>query len=227
MTGGPGEIELPRLRQGLYRFFAAALLPPQATRLNQLDPAADLLEELGVDTLAFAEPWLEMRQALATRPSPEVLEAEYVCLFESGSDLGLCPALESFYVSSPRQGGPAVVTADLEVEYQRLGMAVAGGLPLDVDHICPQLELMGLLCANEGAAVELGDLEAVVRWNHEQRQFMDKHLGRWLPCFAARVQESAPRGLYRGLVVALEAFIDHDHELLRALGRRERMGRAE
>ena len=224
MTGGPGEIELPRLRQGLYRFFAAALLPPQATRLNQLDPAADLLQELGVDTLAFAEPWLDMRQALATRPSPELLEAEYVRLFESGSDPGLCPALESFYVSSPRRGGPGGVTADLKVEYQRLGMAVAGGLPIDVDHICPQLELMGLLCANEGTAVELGDLEAVAKWNHEQRQFMDKHLGRWLPCFAARVRQLAPRGLYRELIVTLDAFIDHDHELLRILDRRERPG---
>jgi TorA maturation chaperone TorD len=219
-----GEIELPRLRQGLYRFFAVAFLPPGEANIARLDPAAQVLQELGVDSLAFAQPWLDMRQTLSTRPSLEALHSEYVNLFESGSDGALCPAIESFYVASPRHGGPALVTADLEVEYQRLGTTVADGHHLDVDHICPQLDLMALLCAREVTAGESGDIQSVTWWNHEQREFTDNHLSHWVPRFATRVREVAPKGLYRALVVALDAFIDHDRELLHVLAHHERAG---
>jgi TorA maturation chaperone TorD len=206
---GLEELELPRLRQGLYRFFAAALLPPETARVDQLEPAAGLLEDLGVDTLAFAEPWLAMRRSLAERPTIEALQAQYVHLFESGSDGALSPPVESFYVSTPRQG----------VEYRRLGFEVGTDHQLDVDHICPQLELMALLCAREATAGECGDLTSVAEWNAEQRQFTDTHLSRWMPPFAARVRSAASPGPYCDIVVTLEAFVDHDRELLHVLER--------
>ena len=115
----PLEFDLVRLRQGLYRFFAVGLLPPDRLRLDELDGAAELLDALGVGSLAFARPWDVMRGELATRPQVAQLEPLYVQLFESGSDGALCPPIESFYVASPRHGGPAAVIADLEVEFQR------------------------------------------------------------------------------------------------------------
>jgi len=106
---GSAEIELPRLRQGLYRFFAVAFLPPEAARIEQLAAAAQLLDDLGVDTLAFAPPWLEMRRLLDNGLEMQELATRYVRLFESGSDGALCPPVESFYVSSPREGGGSSV----------------------------------------------------------------------------------------------------------------------
>lgn len=220
----PAEIEFVRLRQGLYRFFAVAFSPPQAARLEQLDSAASLLDDLGVGTLAFADPWREMRDTLAGRGPFEELEARYVQLFQSGSDSTLCPPVESFYVSSPRQGGPAVVTADLETEYGRLGMAVTSTTELGADHLCPQLEAMALMCAEEAAAVEQGDLASVAAWNQQQRRFTDQHLSHWVPQFAARVRDTRASGLYPAFVAALAAFVDHDRELLHVLERRALTG---
>ncbi len=221
---GVGRISLPRLRQGLYRFFAAALLSPDEARVARLDSAAGLLEEFGVETLAFASPWLDMRRSLSMCKSLDALEADHIHLFESGSDGVLCPAIESFYVSSPRQGGPALVTADLEVEYQRLGLTVSEDLHLDVDHISPQLELMALLCANEATAGDDGDLRSVGEWSHEQCRFTDNHLSLWVPRLAARFKDVAPEGFYKSLVEVLDAFVDHDRDLLHVLERRERVG---
>lgn len=224
MIAGPGEVELPRLRQGLYRFFATALLPPREARIEQLTEAADLLEDLGVDTLAFAGLWRDMGQALATRPPLEAIEVQYVHLFEAGSDGALCPPVESFYMSSPRHGGPAVVAAELEVEYGRLGFTVSDKTTAGVDHVSSQLELMALLCAKEATAGECADLRSVAAWNHEQQRFTDNHLSQWIRPFAARVREATPAGLYQNVVDTLDAFVDHDRELLHVLERQERTG---
>lgn len=228
MNGDRDTGDLARLRQGLYRFFAVALAPPEPARIDRLGSAADLLEDLGVDTLAFAQPWREMRGALATLPPFEELAVQYVSLFETAGIQreALCPPVESYYVASARAGGPALVTADLEREYRRLGIKLADGLGHGLDHISPQLELMALLCAEEATAGESGDLESVAAWNQEQQKFADDHLSRWVPRFTARIRENAPLGFYRALVLTLEAFLDHDRELLRLLGRRERTTRA-
>ena len=218
------ELELTRLRQGLYRFFAVAFLPPEQEQIEQLAMAADLLEDLGVDTLAFDQAWKEMIRWLRTPVDVDSLAAQYVHLFESGSDGALCPPVESFYLSSPLQGGTALVTADLEADFNRLGLGVAGRSEQGVDHISPQLELMALLCAQEATAAECGDLESVSTWNHEQLRFSDSRLSRWVPLFATRIPAVATHGFYRVLVGAVHAFVDHDRELLHALERRERTG---
>lgn len=218
------EIELPRLRQGLYRFFSVALLSPDQAHIDQLIPAGDLLEEMGVDTLAFAQPWLEMRRSLASCSAVTALAGQYIQLFESGSDGRLCPPVESFYMSSPRQGGPAVVTAELESEFNSLGLMVASTRELGADHIASQLELMALMCAQEANSGEAGDLASVSEWTQEQRQFLDDHLSRWVPRFATRVASVGSPGFYRAAVIAVAAFIDHDRELLHVLERQERTG---
>jgi len=117
-----------------------------------------------------------------------------------------------------------VITADLEAEYGRLGMALSSTTMLSADHLCPQLELMALMCAQEAEAGERGDPECVSSWSREQRQFTDHHLSRWVPLFAARVRDTPATGLYPAFVAALAAFVDHDRELLHALDRRERTG---
>jgi TorA maturation chaperone TorD len=221
---GSAEIELPRLRQGLYRFFAVAFLPPESARVKQLAAAAHLLDDLGVDTLAFAPPWLEMRRLLDNGVEMQELATRYVRLFESGSDGALCPPVESFYVSSPREGGPALVAAELESAFTSLGLSIASESNLQPDHISAQLELMALMCAQEASAAEQGDLSSVSEWSHEQQQFSDSHLNRWIPYFVSRVQETTSSGFYRALVVSVGAFVDHDRELLHVLERRERTG---
>lgn len=49
--------EIARLRQGLYRFFSLALVPPEPGALDQLAAAADLLDSLDPSRYAFWPDW--------------------------------------------------------------------------------------------------------------------------------------------------------------------------
>jgi len=213
----PEGAELAHLRQGLYRFFAGALLPPDQNRLDEMVAASGLLGRAGIDSFAFAPAWwavdAELRGPLALRD----LAATHVRLFEAGTDGALCPPTESFYVASGRQGGPAFVQAELERDFRRSGAEVATPGGLTADHITPQLELMALLCHREAEGREAGKLASVAESIDEQRHFLERHLCRWTPPFAARAAQMAPPGLYRAVIAAMAAFVDHDRELLHAL----------
>lgn len=213
----PADAELAHLRQGLYRFFAGAMLPPDADRVDEMVAAASLLARSGIDAFAFAPAWWEVQSELEGLHSLDDLAATHVRLFEAGTDGALCPPTESFYVSSPRQGGPARVLADLDREFRRRGMAVAPDRGLTADHLVPQLELMALLCSREADGREAGQLATVANSIDEQRGFLERHLCRWIPPFAARTATLAPSGLYGVLVAAILAFVDHDRELLHVL----------
>lgn len=217
MTWIPAGVGLTRLRQGLYRFFAGAMLPPDRDRIDALLAAGDLLSRSGVDAFAFAPAWWPVRAELERLPGHQELAATHVRLFAAGTDGALCPPSESFYLSEPRQGGPALVLADLECDFARNGVAVATGAGMTADQVSPQLELMAVLCERQAEGTEAGDPDAVADAIARQQQFLDNHLGRWIPRFAARTRRLAGGGLYGAVVAAIAAFVDHDRELVHAL----------
>lgn len=218
MTSGLNAIELARLRQGMYRFFASALLPPDDERLTQLNGAVSFLEEWGIEAFAFAPAWRSMRDALDDAPPVEDLEAEYIRLFEAGVDGVLCPPTESFYLTSIRQGGAATTAATLEREYARIGVVLAEQGKHSADEASPQLELMAYLCGAEAVAREAGAWDEARGFIEEEAAFLEEHLSLWFGDFAERVAARAPRSFYGALTAAAGVFIAHDQELTAILG---------
>ncbi|MDH3753703.1 MAG: molecular chaperone TorD family protein [Acidimicrobiia bacterium] len=219
----PAGAELARLRQALYRFFAGAMLPLDQRRLDEMVAAAELLSRSGIDAFAFAPAWWEVRAELRGPHVLDDLAAMQVRLFEAGTDGALCPPTESFYLASARQGGPALVLADLERDFRRSGIEVVRQ-GLAADQITPQLELMAVLCRDEAEGRDCGQLDRVANSIDAQRGFLERHLCRWIPPFAARTSQFAPPGLYRAVVAAIAAFIDHDRELLHVMQRADPTG---
>lgn len=218
MINGLNAIELARLRQGMYRFFASALLPPDEERMAQLNGAAVLLEEWGIEAFAFAPAWRSMREALDEAPPALELEGEFIRLFESGVDGALCPPNESFYLTSVRGGGAATTMATLEREYGRLGVELAEQGSHSADEASPQLELMAYLCGAEASAQEAGAADEVDRLVGEEAGFLAGHLSRWFGDFADRVASSAPQSFYAALTASAAVFVAHDREMTALLG---------
>ena len=204
------------LRQGLYRFFAGALLLPDAERLSTLDAAAEVLAGMGIDDFAFADQWHAMEDALAAVEAVEELEGQYVRLFVSDGEGAATPPLESQHLASASDLGR--VTAEVQRAYVELGLEVAPGLPYPTDHVATQMEVMSSLCHREAHAWDEQDVAAAVATLRQEWKFLDRHLARWLPNLARRLREEAG-GFYVALVDAAEAFVVHDQELVTMLAK--------
>jgi len=204
--------EAARLRQGLYRFFAATLLPPSSERLEMLAESVLLLNTLGIEEYAFAPAWNRVVQLMAAPPDLSELDTEYVRMFESGVDSALCPPNESFYTTSARTGGTATALSELSRLYRELGLTAGGVQSIQPDHVSTELEVMSALCAQEADLAERAEHHfAGEVLNHEQA-FLTAHLAGWFPMFAERVSAASPPFFYEATVVAADAFVRHDTE---------------
>lgn len=215
MTARSTPIGLARLRQGLYRFVAAALLPPDQERIAALTSAIAIIETSAIDRFAFATWWRPLGVVLDGTPSIDGLEADYARLFEAGVSEPPCPLVESAYL--PLRRGPGTLLVDLDREYRRLGLAANPTVTLAADHAVIQLEAMAALCAREGEAIERDDLAEARRVLGEEERFLERHLARWFPPMARRGAIEAGGGFYGTLLTAARAFVHHDRHLVAAL----------
>ncbi len=215
MTARPSRIGLARLRQGLYRFIAAGLLPPDQERIAALASAIAVIETSVIDGFAFATWWRPLGAVLDGPPSVGDLEADYVRLFEAGVSEPPCPLVESAYLPLPR--GPGAFLVDLDREYRRFGLAANPLVSLPVDHAVLQLEAMAALCAREDEATDRGEDAEARRVLGEEERFLERHLARWFPVMARRGAMVAGGGFYGTLLTAARAFVHHDRHLVATL----------
>jgi len=209
--------DVARLRQGLYRFYAAGLLPPDDDRMESLEAGAALLDEMGIEQFAFAAQWWELLAVLEERETVAELRGEYVRLFASGTDGGLCPPMESFYVTSVESGGQATLVSMVEREYREMGLAMGSEARQAPDHAAVELEAMAMLAAEEAALWRSRESDAALaRVLNRQRSFIGRRLAQWFPAFQRRVAVSSD-GFYPALVGACGAFLYHDGQYVELL----------
>jgi TorA maturation chaperone TorD len=207
--------DLDALREASYRFYSSALLPPDPERVARWEDTAEIIDGADPEAFAFAPAWRRLRARVV--PPPSELMAEYVRLFDAGVDGALCPPYESHWLASPRRGGPALVTSELEQTYRGVGLSVSRRGSVTADHVATELEVAAFLCRAQRAARGNGDAVAARTAQRRQMAFLDEHLGRWLPELATRLRTVAPESFYRAVVDAAAAFVRHDRDLLGAL----------
>jgi len=89
----------------------------------------------------------------------------------------------------------------------------AGGVEVDEDfrdlpdHIVAELEFLYLLLFRRAEALRNEDADAAARYAGLQRRFLDEHLGRWAPPFAAAMLEGAQTAFYRELAALTDLFV--------------------
>lgn len=208
--------ELARLRQGLYRFFAGTLAPPDQVLLEQLTAAAVYLETMDLDGYAFSREWKGLASLLPSGAAVLDLAPEHVRLFASGTNGVLCPPIESFYRSAGRNEATADMVTAIQRDYREMGVTTTAAGEAS-DHVTTQLEIMSTLCARESAA-----------WNSElevdskrlldvQARFLRRHLAAWLPKLRVRVLDAGPHCFYAVALDAVHSFVVHDLDLIAGL----------
>jgi len=85
------------------------------------------------------------------------------------------------------------------------------------DHIGFELDFMQQTSQLAAARAEQGDGDGLVAVCRDQLRFLDQHLLKWAPAFAADIVANAQTGFYRGMARVLEGFLRVDREVLTEL----------
>lgn len=124
--------------------------------------------------------------ALRVEPSfagttADALQRAYVSTFEVGTGRPYCPLYEGSHRS-----GRMKLMEELVRFYEHFGLKTQPGD--HPDHLCAELEFMHYLAFKEAAALAHADPAEDVR--RAQRDFLDRHLCRWLPRLRTRLRSA-------------------------------------
>ncbi len=179
-------------RSGLYGFLAEVF---------RGEPSPDLLRRIKAP--AFAEvleaAGAHLGAGLTHQPEDVLLEdlaVEYTRLF-LGPGRHVRP-----YAATYLDGAGASLcgptTAWVRDFMERAGFELSPEHRNLPDHVFVEMEFMARMAAREAEAIEAGDAAAAqFRWL--QKEFLENHLGRWLPSFCGLAAEHAQLSFYREL----------------------------
>ena len=177
-------------RSTLYGWLAAAFSFP-TPELQEAFASGLFLDELQAfaATLPFTLPEDDSLR-MDPVPAHEELAGQYVRLFDVGAGRPPCP----LYEGSHRRGRQEILE-ELVRFYEHFGLRhQEGDLP---DHLCAELEFMHYLAFKQAAALQAGTDSEPYRL--AQRDFLSRHLNRWLPLLRARLEQLDPPPLYLSL----------------------------
>ncbi len=191
-------------RSRVYALFAEGFAFPDAPLAERFLSRA-WLEELA-DVVAFL-PYAfvipdSIGKTLALAPATEVLQHDYIRLFEVGAGRPYCPLYEGAH-----RGGRMKIMEELVRFYEHFGLKPSPGD--QPDHLCAEFQFMHYLTFKEVAspARDLGIA---------QRDFLYRHLCKWLPRLTARLDDARePSFFYSALSSVAAGFCRADLESLK------------
>lgn len=188
----------------VYRLLSACFYQPEAA-FGEEKVFAQLAEALGV-----CAPQMQGKAVLlGTGFREETLEnllLDYTRLFLGPFDIQAKP-YGSVYLD-----GEKVVMGDSTMDamacYKRGGFEPAEDFREMPDHVAVELEFLYLVNFRKAEALASGNQEQLAEYEAMRRGFLQKHLGRWVADFVARITAEATSNFYRVLGELLAAFIE-------------------
>jgi nitrate reductase assembly molybdenum cofactor insertion protein NarJ len=199
-------------RQTVYRALAAGFDRPHERLRADGRSGIDVLADLGLYEHSVA-PWIV--EYLHQLRSADLMEMEEcrMAMFEVGSGTHACPPLESAWrARSSDPNAAAILQAELEGFYRRIGLSLTRQDTYTPDHVVVQLEVMSLLCGRE-ATQHTTAVRAAPSRDH-QLWLLKEHLSIWIPAFTRHLERVADLPLYVALARAARAFVIYDRDLL-------------
>jgi DMSO reductase family type II enzyme chaperone len=192
-----------RARSELYRLFAAALEHPDTELRGEF--ARGGLRDALARLLPQVIPELSARLdgvALAAVPALEELAADYSALFDVGtSGKPPCPLHGGAYGGAER----IAVMEEVVRFYDHFGLRVAQTTNEMPDQLGAELEFLHFLAFRQAELAEQGGDAAPYR--RAERDFVERHPGRWVPEMRTRMEKTEASAFYRQVVVLLDEFL--------------------
>lgn len=203
----PGRPVAPGLskavpRSRTYELLRSAFLYPDDAAYTRLADGAWISDlQAAAAALPYGAPSLD---GLGDVPeSLEAAQVEFSRLFDVGPGGPPCSLFGGHYEADRLR-----VMEEAVRFYEFFGLRFERETGLFPDHICVQMEFVEhLAAAQSSAADEASYLRA-------QRDFLERHLCRWLPRLVDSVQRQAELPFYRNLVAWTAALLDADRRYL-------------
>ena len=192
-------------RSRMYRLLASAFTFPEETFHRTALGGEFLSEVLEIAAgLPYALPLAEgepLRTVLGGVSADYVeFQSEYVRLFDVGVPRPPCPLYGGLYLGS-RRG----VMEEVTRFYNHFGLSLDGESRELPDHITTELEFMHFLTFQEVTALQREkDRGPYLR---AQRDFLQRHLARWVPQVRVLAEKQRAAPFFLGLVGLTEAFL--------------------
>ncbi len=198
--------EMADIREAVYQFLLAAFGPPSLEQhLWMRDPTfAHSLQALGD---AFG---VECPDGELVPSSFADHESRYLACFEVGLPAPPVPLLASHY--QRRDPAPRVIHEHI-LFYRRFGMAAPGAHQAPADHLVYQLAF--LIHLDRLLAGDAADAESI-RW--ARRDFLSRHVHRWVAEASRQAEEKRLAPVYRALLAILTAAVAEDLEWSKSAG---------
>ena len=192
-------------RSRMYRRLAGACAFPEETLHRSVLSGEMLSEVLAIAAVLPYELPLPEGGALATAlagASADYVEfqSEYIRLFDVGVPRPPCPLSGGLHLGSRR-----AVMEEVTRFYNHFGLSLGGESREMPDHITTELEFMHFLTFREVATLQGGqDRGPYLR---AQRDFLQRHLARWVPQVRAQAEGQKAAPFFLGLIGLAEAFL--------------------
>jgi anaerobic sulfite reductase subunit A len=140
------------------------------------------------------------------------LAADYAGLFLGAGGKHVHPS-ESYYVTKGQLLMQQPRDEVLKL-YRAMGVDKVGEFKEPEDHVALELQFMAHLCDKTTAALKRGNFGGVRRYLVVQRNFLDEHLGKWVPKLASDMLKLSKHEFYRAIAKITKAFVALDKELV-------------
>jgi DMSO reductase family type II enzyme chaperone len=202
LEGLEGQEELQAAaRSRAFGLFAAAIEYPEGGLLE--DIRGGRLAEALAEALGALDPGLVEEidwDALRDGGEGEELAIEFTRLFDVGVSGPPCSLYGGVY------GGSRMKTMEEAVRfYNHFGLSLAEKPRELPDHLTTQLEFLHYLAFRETEALQAGSDAGSYR--RAQRDFIERHPGRWVPKLRARLEEEDAPRFFLELVRGLERLL--------------------
>lgn len=204
-------------RSCLYRFIFPLFLYPEEGIISGLnwDEGEEALTILG-NRVGLDGAFESLRSSLENTAD---IESEHVRVFSHTIGEN-CPPYETQYGDGEKKGEAQIFMqvqelGDIAGFYRAFGVDVSGEIKERVDHISIEMEFMAFLAYKEAnALVSNGGekKEEVEICRDAQKNFLNDHLGRWIPFFTKRLEAQAKEGFYQKLALVTERFLAFETE---------------
>jgi TorA maturation chaperone TorD len=223
MNSGPDRLAVNRYRYGVYTFLSKIYEREVTTQLLRdfSSPNSPLVQigdlaELEEDTMKEGFRTLrQYLQGLSNRNLEDVrleLAAEYADLFLGIAGKPPHPS-ESVYVSTDKLVMGKARDEVLDA-YRRAGLDKVREFTEPEDHIAIELNFMAILCQRTVDAIETDNAKRTREFLGIQKEFIEKHLARWIPQLTKDILEQAEVDFYRGIAMITDGFIQMEKKTI-------------
>lgn len=146
-------------------------------------------------------------EALTQAGEKDDLAVEFTRLFDVGAGGPPCPLYGGLYVGARMKTMEEVVRF-----YNHFGLTVSESPRELPDHVTTELEFLHFLAFREAQAIEQGAEPDPFR--RAQRDFIARHLGRWVPKLRAKLEGADAMPFFSEIVGRLERLLENELERL-------------